>query len=61
MHMISMTFIFASLVQSAMSMKWEASGHPRRSLLADRFCLVVFPLLFALLCARVVSNAVNSI
>jgi hypothetical protein len=61
LHMISMSFIFASLVQSAMSMKWDATGHARRSMLADRFCLVVFPLLFAIMCGRVVLNAMSSI
>jgi hypothetical protein len=42
-------------------MKWEANGRAARSVLADRICLVVFPALFALLCARIVSTAVNSI
>jgi hypothetical protein len=30
-------------------------------MLADRFCLVVFPLLFAIMCGRVVLNAMSSI
>ena len=57
MHMISMTFIFASLVQSVISMKWDAMGHERGSIWFDRCCLVIFPLLFALMCGWVVMGA----
>jgi hypothetical protein len=60
MHMIAMSFIFASLVQSAICMKWEATGHELRCRWLDRVCLVAFPLLFVLMCGRVVLRAMQS-
>ena len=57
MHMISMSFIFASLVQSAICMKWDAAGHGVSCGWLDRTCLVIFPLLFALMCGYVVLGA----
>ena len=57
MHMVSMTFIFASLVQSVISMKWDAAGHERGSIWLDRCCLVAFPLLFGLMCWWIVTGA----
>ena len=60
MHMIAMSFILASLVQSAICMKWDATGHELRCRRLDRVCLVVFPLLFALMCGRVVLGALQS-
>ena len=59
MHMISMTFIFASLVQSMVSMKLDVTGHRRGSIWLDRCCLLVFPLLFAMMCGKVVLDAVE--
>ena len=60
LHMISMSFIFASLVQSAICMKWVATGHESRCRWVDRCCLVIFPLMFALICTRVVLGALQS-
>ena len=60
MHMIAMSFIFASLVQSAICMKWDAAGHGVSCGWLDRTCLVIFPLLFALMCGYVVLGAVQS-
>jgi hypothetical protein len=58
--MISMSFIFASLVQSAICMKWDATGYELRCRRLDRVCLVIFPLLFALICGSVVLGALQS-
>ena len=58
--MISMSFILASLVQSAICMKWDATGHALRCRRLDRVCLVIFPLLFVLMCGRVVLGALQS-
>ena len=60
MHMISMSFIFASLVQSAICMKWDAIGYEGLCRWLDRCCLVMFPLLFALMCGWVVLGAMQS-
>jgi hypothetical protein len=59
LHMISMAFIFASLAQSATSMKWEESGYKARAKRLDRWCLFIFPPLFALICAWMVMRAVR--
>lgn len=58
--MIAMSFILASLVQSAICMKWDPTGHELRCRRLDRVCLVVFPLLFALMCGYVVLGALRS-
>ena len=47
-HMISMGFIFASVVQSAFSLKWDEAGEEAKWKRADAICLVLFPLLFLL-------------
>ena len=54
LHMISMGFIFASLLQSSLCMKLVENGHEFRSRRLDLGCLVAFPLLFALICGGVV-------
>lgn len=59
LHMIAMIFIVASLVQSATGMRWGESGYQVRSKRVDRWCLVIFPLLFVLICGGVVLNAVR--
>lgn len=59
MHMIAMVFIVASLVQSAICMKWVETGHEVRSKRVDRWCVFIFPLLFVLICSGVVLNAVQ--
>jgi hypothetical protein len=61
MHMIAMIFIVASLVQSAICMKWVETGHEVRSKRVDRWCLFIFPMLFALVCSRVVLGAVQKL
>lgn len=61
MHMIAMIFIVASLVQSAICMKWVETGHEVRSKRFDRWCLFIFPLLFALVCSRLVLGAVQQL
>jgi hypothetical protein len=59
LHMISMSFIFASLVQSAICMKWDATGHEVLCRWLDRCCLLIFPLLFMLICGRIVLGAME--
>jgi hypothetical protein len=60
LHMISMSFIFASLVQSAICMKWDATGHKIRCGWLDRLSLLIFPLLFVSMCGWVVLSALDS-
>jgi hypothetical protein len=57
MHMMAMAFIFASLAQSATCMKWNETGHETRARQLDRWSLLVFPLMFVLLCVLVVLRA----
>jgi hypothetical protein len=59
MHMIAMIFILASLVQSAICMKWVETGHEARCKRMNRWCLFIFPMLFALVCSRVVLGALQ--
>lgn len=59
MHMISMAFIFASLVQSAICLRWDETGQEARSERLDRWCVFIFPLLFALTCGWVVLRALR--
>ena len=59
LHMISMAFIFGSLVQSAICMKWVETGHQVRSNRLDRWCVFIFPLLFVLICGWVVLRALR--
>ncbi|HRD83849.1 MAG TPA: DUF998 domain-containing protein [Rubrivivax sp.] len=48
MHMLSMAFIFASLVQSAFCLKWDLEEKDAQSKRLDRICLVAFPAAFLL-------------
>jgi len=57
MHMISMGFIFASLAQSAICMKWVETQHYARAKRLDRWSAALFPLLFVLICCTVVMRA----
>src|SRR4029079_2213021 len=50
LHMVSMAFIFASLLQSAICMKWNEARHVARARKLDRWSLFAFPLLFVLIC-----------
>jgi len=59
MHMIAMIFIVASLAQSAICMKWVETGHEVRSNRVDRWCIFIFPVLFLLICSRVVLHALE--
>jgi hypothetical protein len=59
LHMIAMIFIVASLVQSAICMKWVETGEEIRSKQVDRLCVFIFPLLFLLICSRVVQRALE--
>jgi hypothetical protein len=59
LHMIAMIFIVASLVQSAICMKWVETGEEVRSKQVDRLCVFIFPLLFLLICSRVVQRALE--
>lgn len=45
-HIISMGFIFASVVQSAICLKWDEAGLQERYERVDFWSLIVFPLLF---------------
>jgi len=47
-HMIAMGFIFASLLQSALALKYEVSGREELSVKLDRWSLAVFPILFTI-------------
>lgn len=57
MHMVSMGFIFASVVQSAISLKWDEAGEEAKWKASDRICLVVFPVAFLLIMAGLVFKA----
>ena len=59
LHMVAMIFIVASLVQSAICMKWVETGEEIRSKQVDRLCVFIFPLLFLLICSRVVLHALE--
>jgi len=59
MHMVSMAFIFGSLVESAICLKWDETGQKGRSKRLDRWCVFIFPLLFALSCGWVVLRALR--
>ncbi|MBX3608127.1 MAG: hypothetical protein KF788_22840 [Piscinibacter sp.] len=48
MHMIAMGFIFASVVQSAISLKWDEAGEEAKWKRSDRICIVLFPAAFLL-------------
>ncbi len=61
LHMIAMIFIVASLVQSAICMKWVETGEEIRSKQVDRLCVFIFPLLFLLICSRVVQRALEQV
>lgn len=57
LHMIAMAFIFASLVQSANCLRWDESGQEARSRRLDRWCVILFPSLFALIIGSLVLRA----
>lgn len=46
MHMIAMGFIFVSVVQSAICLKWDEAGEEAKWKRLDRICMVLFPLAF---------------
>lgn len=48
MHMVAMGFIFASIVQSAISLKWDEAGEEAKWKMSDRLCIVGFPVAFLL-------------
>jgi hypothetical protein len=45
-HMISMGFIFASVVQSAFCLKWDEAGEEAKWKRLDKWCMIGFPLAF---------------
>ena len=57
MHMVSMAFIFASLLQSATCTKWIETGHPAGAVRLDRWARILFPLAFVLICVGLVMRA----
>lgn len=48
MHMVAMGFIFASIVQSAICLKWDEAGEEAKWKLADKVCIFLFPAAFLL-------------
>ena len=57
MHILSMGFIFASVVQSAISLKWDEAGDEAKWKRSDRICIVLFPAAFLLWSAWLVFRA----
>lgn len=45
-HIIAMGFIFASVVQSAFSLKWDEAGEEAKWKRADRLAMIIFPIAF---------------
>jgi hypothetical protein len=56
-HMISMGFIFASVVQSAVCLKWDEAGQEAKWKRLDTICIILFPLTFLLWTGWLVSKA----
>lgn len=56
-HMISMGFIFLSVVQSAVALKWDEAGEELKWKRADRLCIVLFPLVFLIWTGWLVAKA----
>jgi hypothetical protein len=56
-HIISMGFIFASVLQSAFALKWDEAGEEAKWKRADRWCMVLFPVLFLLWTGALVVRA----
>lgn len=48
MHMVAMGFIFASIVQSAICLKWDEAGEEAKWKRLDAICIVLFPAAFLL-------------
>ena len=48
MHMVAMGFIFASIVQSAICLKWDEAGDEVKWKRLDRICIFLFPGAFLL-------------
>lgn len=57
-HMISMGFIFASVVQSAFCLKWDEAGEEAKWKRLDRICIIAFPVTFLLWTGWLVGKAV---
>ena len=56
-HTVAMWFIFASLVQSALCLKWDEAGSKAKWKRLDLWSIVVFPLLFLVSTALLISKA----
>ena len=56
-HIGSMGFIFASVVQSAICLKWDESGLQERYEKVDFWSLIIFPLLFLVWTGWLISSA----
>lgn len=56
-HIIAMAFIFVSVVQSAICLKWDEGGLVERYERVDFWSLILFPLLFLLLTVWLVYKA----
>ncbi|MBQ0961577.1 hypothetical protein KAK06_21740 [Ideonella sp. 4Y11] len=59
MHMVALAFIFASLMISAVALKYEVNGREQLALKIDRIVLVAMPLLFYGWSAWAVLNAMH--
>ena len=57
-HMISMGFIFASIVQSAFSLKWDEAGDEAKWKTSDKWSMILFPIAFLLWTGVLVVRAV---
>jgi hypothetical protein len=56
-HIVAMGFIFASVVQSAICLKWDEAGLVEKYERVDRWSLILFPLVFLLLTGGLVYRA----
>lgn len=56
-HIVSMGFIFASVVQSAIALKWDEAGEEVKWKRFDRWSMFVFPMAFLITTGWMVSKA----
>jgi hypothetical protein len=58
-HMVGVAFIFASILASAISLRWAEAGHAMQWKRLDRWSRVVFPILFLLSLLVLTRVAIN--
>ncbi len=58
MHMLAMLFIFAVLVQSAVSLKWDESEQEAKWKKSDKLAMIFFPVVFFVLTAWIVLRGI---